>query len=456
MSKFNTDKTSTKVGGMKINLNKSTIICGDNLEWLNWVPDGSIDICYIDPPFFSNRNYEVIWGNGAELRSFGDRFSGGISKYIEWMSERVFLIHRKLKPTGSIFLHCDHHASHRLRSMLDDIFGETNFRNEIIWQRTPFSGSSKSIANKIPCIHDSILYYSKSKAHDEYFRCPEKKYDEKYLKRFKHKDDRGYYRKTLLKTYSQETLVRLKKEGRLIMPSKEGSSYNYKQYLHESNGVVQIGDIWTDINMLNPMAKERLGYPTQKPEALIERILKMASSKHDMVLDCFGGGGTTAKVANDLERKFITGDVSPVACRVIAERIATKCKPTNLEIKNLPTTEEEFRNIEGNEFAKMFCEIVGWKVNEKQSDDGGVDGWDGNGLPVQIKNQKTKTGRPEIQKFLGALMATNYKEGKFVSWEFSTNAIEYISEIKQKHKINIEPIKCSKYLKCFSLLLCNL
>jgi hypothetical protein len=102
------------------------------LEWLNWIPDESVQTCYIDPPFFSNANYEKIWGNGWEVASFKDRFAGGIEHYIAWIKERIILIHKKLKKTGVIFLHCDWHASHRLRVLLDEVFGEENFVNEIV------------------------------------------------------------------------------------------------------------------------------------------------------------------------------------------------------------------------------------------------------------------------------------------------------------------------------------
>lgn len=428
---------------MKIEKNTNYIICGDNLEWLTYLTDESVDLCYIDPPFFSNRNYEVIWGNGYELRSFGDRFAGGISHYIEWMRPRIELIHRKLKKSGSIFLHCDWHAAHRLRCVLDDIFGESNFRNEIIWQRTPFSGSSKALAKKLPSIHDTIFYYSKTKTHDEKFDCPSVGYSEKYLKRFKHKDNRGYYRKTLLKTYSKETLKRLREEDRLIEPKKKGAHYNYKQYLNESNGKTQIGDIWTDINMLNPMSAERLGYPTQKPEALIKRIIEMASNKNDIVLDCFGGGGTTAKVCTDLSRTFITGDVSPVSVKIMAERLLFDVPHVKFEIKNLPQTDTELKKMNGHLFAETVCEVQGWKVNEKKAGDGGIDGWTADGTPIQVKNHTTTpAGRPDIQKFFGALAKEKKKKGIFVAWRFASEAREYIADMKRDHRVEIVAMEC--------------
>ncbi|HEX4806431.1 MAG TPA: site-specific DNA-methyltransferase, partial [Conexibacter sp.] len=114
--------------------------CGDNLDVLSAIPDACVDLIYLDPPFFSNRNYEVIWGEEAELRSFKDRWAGGIDTYLDWMEPRLRQMHRVLKATGSLYLHCDPHASHYLKVLVDTIFGMGNFRNEIVWSRTPSKG----------------------------------------------------------------------------------------------------------------------------------------------------------------------------------------------------------------------------------------------------------------------------------------------------------------------------
>lgn len=406
---------------MKINSKSNNIVCGDNLEWLNWIEDGSIDLCYIDPPFFSNRNYEVVWGNGAELRSFGDRFSGGITHYTEWMRERISLIHKKLKPTGSIFLHCDYHASHRLRCVLDEVFGEKNFRNEIVWHYGQRMMSGVKQLNKK---HDNIIWYSKSK---------------------------DFFYKEITESYTLEEVrswrgTKWDDVGEYYLENGGKGKPRYKRYIKDilDQGKV-IDDVW-DIRILGSTDKERIGYPTQKPEKLISRIIEMASKKNDVVLDCFGGGGTTAKCCVDLGRKFIVGDVSPVACRIMADRISQAAPLLKFDIKNLPSTESEFRSIDGHEFANLFCDIVGWKVKDRKTGDGGIDGFDSNGIPVQIKNTKNKASRPELQKFVGALLNTKFKEGKFVSWEFSREAIEYIAEIRKTQKINIEPIKCADRL----------
>nr|MDQ2958360.1 site-specific DNA-methyltransferase [Actinomycetota bacterium] len=140
-------------------LETGVIYCDDNLNRMATLPSESVDLIYLDPPFFSNRTYEVIWGDEAEVRSFEDRFEGGIQVYIAWMRDRVMEMRRLLKPTGSLFLHCDPHASHYLKVMLDDVFGGSAYRNELVWKRT----SAHSSANRFGPVHDLIFYYKAGK-----------------------------------------------------------------------------------------------------------------------------------------------------------------------------------------------------------------------------------------------------------------------------------------------------
>jgi DNA modification methylase len=265
---------------MKINFNlaNNSIVCGDNLEWLKYLPDECIDLCYIDPPFFSNRNYQSILKNG-ETCFFKDTFSGGISHYIEWMRPRIELIHKKLKSTGTIFLHCDWHASHRLRCLLDDVFKAENFVNEIIWCYKSGGASKKHFSKK----HDTIFFYSKSNNY--------------------------YFEPTKEKSYMQKGA---------------GGNPNQKYYTDDvgTYTLVYMKDWWADIGMLATSSFERIGYPTQKPEKLIERIVLSCSKKNDIILDCFAGGGTTAVVCAKLGRNFIVGDVSPVAVKITAQRLS--------------------------------------------------------------------------------------------------------------------------------------
>ena len=268
---------------LKINPDENSVIVGDCLEWLKYIPSNSVDCCLIDPPFFSNRNYEIIWGNGYERRCFEDRFKGGVKTYIVWMEERVKEIHRILKDTGSIFLHCDWRASHRLRVMLDEIFGEKNFINEIIWCYTSGGASKNHFSKK----HDTILFYSKYKTK---------------IKICLEKNEKRYMGK---KGYNNNLKIIRDKKYCCLGPH----TLTYPK------------DWWEDIGMLSTNTFERIGYRTQKPEELYKRMIKSTTKKNDLILDCFGGGGTTAAVAAKLNRRFITGDVSPVAVRVISKRL---------------------------------------------------------------------------------------------------------------------------------------
>jgi len=332
---------------------------GDNLSIMREnLQDESVDLIYLDPPFNSKATYNVLfaekdgtqsraqitafedsWHWGEESQSAYERLiqrsdklsdliealyrflgSNDMMAYLIMMAERLAELRGLLKPTGSLYLHCDPTASHYMKLILDSIFGPKSFRNEIIWKRTPFSGSSKARAKQLPKSHDVIFFYSKGNQWT--WNAPTVPYSEKYLKRFKWSDDRGCYRKTLLKTYSEKTLEFLKKENRLIEPERPGAQYSYKQYLDESSGERQLDDIWTDINMINPVARERLGYPTQKPESLLERIIGASSNEGDVILDPFCGCGTTISVAERLKRRWIGIDITYLAISLMKTRLS--------------------------------------------------------------------------------------------------------------------------------------
>jgi site-specific DNA-methyltransferase (adenine-specific) len=266
----------------------------------------SVDLIYLDPPFFSNRNYEVIWGDTGEIRSFQDRWAGNISHYIEWLKERVIEMHRVLKPSGSIFLHCDWHANAYICvDILDKVFGIDNFNSEIIWERTFGSGSSKSISKKFPANTDTIWFYNKTKKYN--YNQLAKPYENATVKRYDKADEEGRkYKWENLKTYSQERLDELIKNGEARF--NPNSKYPvYKRYFEEAKGT-PVTNLWNEIEFIGTKSPERIGYPTQKPEALLERIIKCASNEGDVVLDPFMGGGTTITVANKLNRQWIGVD----------------------------------------------------------------------------------------------------------------------------------------------------
>ncbi|MFN0133338.1 MAG: site-specific DNA-methyltransferase [Phycisphaerales bacterium] len=318
-------------------LDTRVIYCGDNLEQLAKLPDACIDLIYIDPPFNSNRNYEVFWGETKEKRAFEDRHAS-TQAYIDYMRPRCVELARVLKRTGSFYYHCDWHASHYVKCMLDQLFGENNFLNEIIWKRTHSHGG----ANRFGPVHDTIFLYAGS---DKWTWNPQySEYSDDYKEKFfrfadadgkryrltiltgtgtrngssgkpwrgvdpnksgRHWAVPGYVRPLLpnpnTKTV-QEALDQLDKIGRVVWPYKKDGVPAFKQYLEDMEGT-QLQSVWIDIPPISAQAQERLGYPTQKPLALLDRIIKASSNPNDIVLDAFCGCGTALVAAQNLGRQ---------------------------------------------------------------------------------------------------------------------------------------------------------
>ncbi len=333
----------------------NTLYYGDNRDILpRHIKDESVDLIYLDPPFKSNQDYNVLFAeqsgekSTAQIMAFEDtwhwdmraqawfekiverndkvsdlliafrRFLGDndMMAYLANMAPCLVELRRVLKPTGSIYLHCDPTASHYLKLLMDAVFGAVNFRNEITWRRTASTGSSKERAKKFPSNADTMLFYSRS---DELtFNQVRQDYSEKYKSRYKYEDERGMYYLDNLKTVSKERFALLEKEKR-IGYTKNGTA-RIKNYLHEGKGVL-FDNIWTDIQVINSQAAERLGYPTQKPEALLERIIKASSNEGDVVLDPFCGCGTAVAVAQKLNRKWVGIDITHLAITLIKKRL---------------------------------------------------------------------------------------------------------------------------------------
>ena len=402
----------------KIDPRINSIVCGDCLEWLKNIPPKSIDMCYIDPPFFSNKNYEIIWGNGYELRSFKDRWKGGLRAYTEWIEEKAKLIHRCLKDTGSIFLHCDRRTNHYLKMMLDELFGEKNLINEIAWCYSNSGKPKNSFAHK----HDTILFYAKTKSL-YYWNNYKTPIPNKYLE--------SHYRQT-------------DSSGKRCRKRIDGG----KERIYYPNEGMICNDWWTDIPSLNSQAKERVGYETQKPESLLERIISCSTREGYTVLDCFAGGGTTATVAAKLNRNFIVGDVSPVAVRVTSKRLRNLPDTPPFDVLNVPRTIDDWLAMNGHKFADEICKFMGWECNPKKSNDGGIDGWTTNQknqrVPIQIKKSKAVGVNP-IKNFFASLGKA--LEGIFVAHSFAKTAEEFRAQIKRDEKKNIKLISVEEILE---------
>ena len=477
------------------------VYCGDNLEQLKTLPDGCVDLIYIDPPFNSNRNYEVFWGETKEKRSFEDRHES-TQAYIQYMRPRCVELARVLKKTGSFYYHCDWHASHYVKVMLDGIFGENNFRNDIVWKRADSHNDAK---NQYPVVADSIFFYSNASGSKklkvfnpehigyqkdtlyewyQYLEFP----DGTVRKMTKAENDaqivpngarrfnadnmtspnprpnmmypyKGYPYPTKGWRYERKTMEQLDQQGLLLFPKDEHGRIMRKRYLDESKGAI-LGNVWTDIPQLRGSDAERLGYPTQKPLRLLERIIKASSNPNDIVLDAFCGCGTALVAAQNLKRQWIGIDISPTACCVMAKRLemhSTLKKSENLwksgrgfMVKNLPWTADKLRIIPPFEFENWAVNELGGIVNKVQVGDMGIDGriypvsampakrgkntgeleifdeW----YPIQVK-QKDKVGRPDIDAFETAMRRADRKLGYFVSFDFSKDALEEIGRFER-------------------------
>lgn len=469
------------------------LILGDCLEVLKTVDNETVDLIYIDPPFFSNRTYEVIWGDKGEVRSFEDRFSGGIEHYIAWLKERIQEMHRILKPTGSIFVHCDWHANAYIRvHILDKIFGYENFRGEIIWQRHNAHNDAKK---KLAVLKDTIWYYTKSETctyHPIYTQLTES-YKANF---YKYKDEKGIYRLGDLskpdnkgyryeyKGYSHpengwrcplETMQKLDADGLLYFPKNKSGRIALKRYLDDSNGSLlgdvwadkdlqamteeefnltfnqeELGDLWEDIQNIQGASSERIGYPTQKPEKLLDRIIKMASNEGDTVLDCFVGGGTTIAVADKLNRHWIGIDQSVQAIKLTEFRLNKQqslfSKPFSVQLHKYDY--DTLRYKDAFEFETWIVQQFGGLANSKQRGDLGLDGRTRENQAIQVK-RSDNIGRNVIDNFKSACerydkmsfdknKAEQKPIGFIIAFSFGKGAVQEVARLKVEENVIIK------------------
>jgi DNA modification methylase len=412
--------------GLDFGVNK--LILGDNLQILKGIADESVDLIYLDPPFFSNRNYEIIWGDEGEIRSFQDRWSGGIDQYILWLYERVEEMYRILKKGGSIFLHCDHHANAYIRvNILDKIFGIKNFRNEIVWN---YSGWNKKLKDCFEKRYDTIFFYSKG-------------------------NNVKYFNGCSIPWASEEEYVRVRKQkvhkdenGNSYVLSDAGGGKRVKRYLKEAMEYGSpVDDVWK-FDKINNSSKERIGYPTQKPELLLKRIIESSTKEGDIILDPFVGGGTTVAVANKLNRGWIGIDQSPMAIKVSEFRLQEQA-----DLFSAPYTVQLYkydydtlRYKDAFEFESWIVSQFGGIGNKKQRGDFGLDGHTKDNTPIQVKRQDN-VGRNVIDNFLSAiqrydknLFEKNIKNktpiGYIIAFTFGKGAIEEVSRLNtEENKI---------------------
>ncbi len=355
----------------------SEVILGDCLENLKKMKSNSIDMIYLDPPFFTQRTQKGIMKNTEKALEFGDSWKS-INEYLDYIKVRLIEMKRVLKNTGSIFLHCDKIASHYLRVLLDEVFGFTNFQSEIIWSYKRWSNSKKGLLNS----HQNIYFYSKSK-------------------NFKFNTIYTDYSAT---TNIDQILQQRKRDenGKCIYKRNEEG----KIVLDNEKKGVPLSDVW-EIPFLNPKAKERVGYPTQKPILLLERIIEISTDEDDIVLDPFCGSGTTLVASKLLNRKFIGIDMSKDAIEITNSRLENPIK-TESELLNKGI--EKYQNKSENEIS--ILKAIGAIPVQRNT---GIDGFilnKENNQNIAIKIQKNTEGLYEAQKKLAAaskVKECNYK-----------------------------------------------
>lgn len=434
-----------------------SLFFGDNLYILrDEIKNESVDLVYLDPPFNSKRDYNLLFKtpkgqeSDAQITAFDDSWHWGeqaereftellhqentdvsemiqslrhflkesdMMAYLVMMANRLLELHRVLKPTGSLYLHCDPTASHYLKLVLDAVFGAGNFQNHITWKRSDTHNDAKK---RFSAISDHILFYSKSNS--AMFNVTKMPLNDSHIKnwfvnlqlsdgsirkmtpqeietdtipsgarRFSISDlSSPNPRPNLMYEYkgypyppkgwrvNLEKMEQLDREGRLLFPSSKSGRIVKKKYLDEQEGIVT-GDIWTDITQLRAQDSERMGYPTQKPLALLERIIQASSNEGDVVLDPFCGCGTAVHAAETLKREWIGIDITHLAISLIEKRLKDAFPNITFQIYGTPTDFEGARNLaerDKYQFQWWACSLVNAQPfqGKKKGSDGGIDG----------------------------------------------------------------------------------
>ncbi len=449
-------------------LKTNVLYYGDNLDILRkHIPDASVDLIYLDPPFNSKKDYNILFKeNGgleseAQIEAFGDSWhwtqsaqdayqdivtkaplkiskligalhdsigQNDVMAYLLMMTIRLVELHRVLKPTGSLYLHCDPTASHYLKIVLDQIFGPVNFRNEIVWKRT----SAHNDPGRYGANIDILLFYVKSNkwTWNEIYIPHEKD----YIARFRHKDADGrlwaddnltakgligggyeyeYKGVKSLWRCPVETMQQLDAEGRLHFTKAGG--IRLKRYLEDTKGTV-LQALWDDIPPINSQAKERLGYDTQKPLALLERIIAASSNKGDVVLDPFCGCGTAVVAAQKLNRKWIGIDITHLAINLMRYRLKDSFPKIKFEVigepQDLTGAKELAHNPDRYQFQWWALGRIGARpVGEKKKGaDQGIDG-----VISFIDNTEGKPSRIIVQVKSGHVGVSTIRELRTVA-----------------------------------------
>jgi DNA modification methylase len=470
---------------------------GDNLQILrDYIADESVDLTYLDPPFNSAANYNVLFQekggeqSAAQITAFEDTWkwshesehafhetvnnaservanimqalrsvlgTSNLMAYLSMMTPRLVELHRVLKDTGSIYLHCDPTASHYIKLVMDAVFAPTNFKSEIIWKRSTAHSDTKQGRQQHGRIHDVILFYTKG---DSWTWNPiYTPYDQEYINQFYKYVEQGTGRRYGLDNltgpggaakgnpmyevmgvrrywrYSEVKMKDLIRQGRIVQNSA-GSVPRYKRYLDEMLGI-PLQDLWTDIKPIGAQAAERLGYPTQKPEALLERIINSSSNEGDTILDCFSGCGTAINVAERLHRQWIGIDITHLAISLMKTRLqdtfGSELAPFEVigEPKDIASAEALAESgLDGRyQFQYWAVGLVKGRPaqDKKKGKDMGIDGFayffdDASNIAkkiiIQVKSGNVKSG--DIRDLKGVLEREKAQIGVFITLKSAT------------------------------------
>jgi len=507
---------------------KNRLYYADNLDILrDHIQDASVDLIYLDPPFNSKRNYNVIYdGATAQAEAFKDTWSlkswqderqlifidepqryrsvhnvieafekllinstPSLFGYLVTMAIRLVELHRVLKTTGSIYLHCDPTASHYLKLLMDSVFGAENFRTEIVWKRSSAHSDAKQGREQHGRIHDVILFFSRGP--DWRWNQIYTPYDDSYVDQsYKYVDTENGRRYRLDNLtgpggaskgnpkyevmgvtrywrYRKDKMNELIAQGRIVQ-TKPDAVPAYKRYLDEMPGV-PLQDIWDDIPPIGARASERLGYPTQKPEALLERIIAASSNEGDTVLDPFCGCGTTVAVAQRLKRKWIGIDITFLAVDLIRQRLLDHYY-RNTQSLNEPAAKAQFdreitmfgipQDIEGarqlaqkttgdrvrKEFEKWAVFSIGGVYSEVKGSDAGVDGYfylnevGADNKPTRVKGLiQVKSGHVQVSRIRDFAHVIDREQavlGVFITLDPPTRNM--VEEIEKMPKVSLK------------------
>lgn len=470
---------------------------GDNLTVLREsIADESVDLIYLDPPFNSNASYNVLfkapsgeqsqaqieafddtwhWNESAE-RAFDEVLCGGHSDaaimlkamrsalgendmmaYLAMMAVRLIELHRVLKPTGSLYLHCDPTASHYLKTLLDAVFGPDNFCNELSWRR---SGRRSSISRIFRRAHDNILFYAKTNGY--LFNLQYGERDETLLRKYSLSDEGGAYRLVPLMASGKrggitgkpwrgfdpntrgkggmhwitthDKLDSYAEQELVAFPRKEGGVPQLKYYLSQNKGV-PLSDFWDDIDLINSMGNEALGYPTQKPVALLERIISASSNEGDVVLDPFCGCGTTVHAAQKLNRQWIGIDITHLSVALIEHRLKAAFPGIVYDVHGVPKDIGGARDLaerDKHEFQKWIVATIEGQPYKggKKGMDRGIDGYlhfrDADKKPqmaiISVKGGGIKSG--DIRDLKGTIEREGAALGIFLTLNPPTREME--------------------------------